>query len=488
MQKLFNIIQKRREIIFFVCLLGLAVFLSTYKLTETPPVWYDEGMYIQTAMNAARFGRQEIQVAPGEFVSAGTVTGGYTFIYPIAWMFQIFGTNLLVARAVAALFLIFFLIASYLLAKKIFGFPTACASSLLLVTFPVLYGNGRNVLGEVPGLLFLTLFLYAVHIIEQGNRDRKWYMLAGASAGLCVVTKPLFIVLLPAVVAALFLYRRRLTWRTAAVATAVIAAAVPFSLWLVMQFQPGDSLFSILHYYSNPYGITDVFSTIGGNFRRFVTELSPAYFFGLFMLWTVSLGVRVRQRRAIAFAETVAFFFSFLVTLAYLRTAGWYRYFFTANVLTLLFLPNALKVLWQAGAVRLRRVALFAGKHASAAVIGILTLVQGYQFIFYSWVGQYYNSTTTHDLQAYVAMQDWRDKSIFIYDSPELVVFLPQANYYQYLALTDNMQVGQEQLSYINMGVPDVIIIKSGLTEAIQSFRLYKVNDTVDRYSILEKI
>jgi hypothetical protein len=34
------------------------------------------------------------------------------------------------------------------------------------VTFPVLYGNGKNVLGEVPGLVFLFIFLASVFEIE----------------------------------------------------------------------------------------------------------------------------------------------------------------------------------------------------------------------------------------------------------------------------------------------------------------------------------
>ena len=72
---------------------------------------------------------------------------------------------------------------------------------MLLVSFAPLYGNGKIVLGEIPGLLFLVLFLLALNKLEDsGYKNHFWSVWAGLGMGLAIVAKPIFILLLPAVV------------------------------------------------------------------------------------------------------------------------------------------------------------------------------------------------------------------------------------------------------------------------------------------------
>jgi len=155
MQQEKKYLSRKFRTIFLIFLSLLGLFLATYKLTESPAVWFDEGVSVQTAMNLATAKTPGMQVEPGVIINATRfMTTGFPLIYPLSFSFKFFGVGMLQARIVMVIFLIGLILIAYLLVKKMFGFRTAVLSSLLLVSFPVLYGNGKNVLGEVPGLFF----------------------------------------------------------------------------------------------------------------------------------------------------------------------------------------------------------------------------------------------------------------------------------------------------------------------------------------------
>src|ERR1041385_6678222 len=87
------------EIVVLIGLFGLAAFFATWHLSESPSVWYDEGIYIHLATNVAAGDGMTFQFAPGELVNRLTrVTISYPFIYPLALALKIFGPNILAAR------------------------------------------------------------------------------------------------------------------------------------------------------------------------------------------------------------------------------------------------------------------------------------------------------------------------------------------------------------------------------------------------------
>src|SRR5689334_17644483 len=92
----------------------VAIVASTYKLSEAPGIWFDEGFYTQMAMNFAEAG-QVLQIAPHEYVSSSYTTVGYPLIAPVALSFKLFGVGVLQGRAVMAAFILLFLISSYVL-------------------------------------------------------------------------------------------------------------------------------------------------------------------------------------------------------------------------------------------------------------------------------------------------------------------------------------------------------------------------------------
>ncbi|MCE9643661.1 glycosyltransferase family 39 protein [Candidatus Parcubacteria bacterium] len=437
----------------------LASFYAFYALTESPPTWYDEGLYIQVAQSIAERGEQTLQVAPGEFVSSGFITGGYPFLAPIALSLHTFGDTLFAARLPMALFILLFLLVAWRFAYDAFGRETAFLSLLLLATLPILYGNGKNVLGEVPGLFYMTLSLMFLWRIEAKNfTGAGLYIGAGLTAGLAVATKP-FLLLFPAAIGLALLFRfRTITFRFKEILAAMIAFALPVSLWLYLQFGIGDKAGATLAYYANPYGIQSLGEIILANALRFFTEATPLYCGAFILLWLVSVIVRIFRGERILIAEWAALSFSLLVLAAYLRTAGWYRYLFPALVLALLFAPHNLKVLYE----ELRRfLPVFSSSLGPVLITGMVLVVGTlhlYQLNYSSWVAEHYRSTAAHELEAYFSEVP-AGETLFVYNVPEAVPFIRTESYYQYIATTDTMVYGADTLELVKQGVPDRVIV-----------------------------
>ncbi len=164
----------------------LLLFAATYKLSEAPAVWYDEGLYSQAAFNFAEHGVHALQTAPDTFITNSYLTVGYTVLFPVSLSYKLFGVGVMQGRAVMVLFILAFAAAFYVLVRMLFGRWQAAWALLLLVSFPVLYGNGKPVLGEVPGMFFLVLTGIALVYLERSNYKSLWaYSAAGFAAGLC---------------------------------------------------------------------------------------------------------------------------------------------------------------------------------------------------------------------------------------------------------------------------------------------------------------
>jgi hypothetical protein len=455
-------------------LFAVLVFFSVSKLTESPPTWFDEGIYLQAAINTALHGAQELQLSPETFSSTAFVTGGFPFLVPISLSFKLFGIGLLQARAVMVLFLLGSALAWFYYARETFGEYIATWSLALLAFFPPLYGQGKNAIGEVPGLFFLAVFLWSVRRLEKQRYEGPWlYLLAGISAGLCISTKPIFFLLGGALLASALLYRTSIVWKFKEICIAALAFLVPCLIWLTHQFSKGDSAGQVLAYYANPYAIQDLNAQMLVNALRFVHETSPMYFAFLMLMWIASVALRTWRKRSLSIAESVAFLFALLVWIAFLRTAGWYRYFFVAEVVALVHTPNALSVL--AGEIRSR----FA-KYALVAAMAALLLIQGYQLLFASWVAVHGERTTSHETAAYLHSLPTAS-SFFIYNAPAAIVFLPSQNYYQYLEILPNRTIGDEFLPLLQSAqAPDYLIINYS--------RWFSASSTLPKYEVEKDI
>lgn len=464
----------------FVSLIAIAVFFSTFRLSESPPVWYDEGWYIQSAMNLIDTGETGLRLSPTEVahVSAQT-TVGYPLIYPLAGWMSLFGRDVLAARSLMVLFILGFVLAAAYLARRLWGSQIALAVLALVATLPTLYGNGKSVLGEVPGLLYFAVFLIMFHLATQASaHKRAWLVGSAIFAGFCVVTKPVFLLLLPAILVAIVIEVRRGSIKAGDVALSAAAGLIPIALWAFLQFRNSDSIQAVLSYYANPYEIKDLGQVILSNAKRLFTDIGTLYLSATMILWTAALSIRLKTRERIQSVEIVAFILSALVALAYLRTAGWYRYLFPAQAVALIFVPASLRCLADRYPKAFMRRAVY-------ALVAVLALLGSYQLAFKSWVADAYSSHKTQEWQDY--MKTVRpDDTIFFYDVPEAALFAPTLNYYQYLAPA-GIILGEKNLDVLRAAIPARVIIESDAYASRRSlFSGYAREREIGKYSILK--
>ena len=480
--------------LFFAILFGIALFFATYHLTESPSVWYDEGFYLQSAANLAQYGQAGLRLSP-DFIepSSKFISVGYPLIYPLALTFSVFGVEVVYGRALMVIFILGFLTVSYLFARRMFGGTCALLSLALLATFPPLYGNGKSVLGEVPGLFYLVSFFIFFTLARTASTRRYWWLaVAGFTAGLCVATKPTFILLLPAIAAGVFLEWRRGNITVKDLCVAASVGVLPIVYWMATQFQTGDSLGTILGEYANPYQIENLSAIIVQNLGRLFTDIGGLFLVVLMGIWTSALLIRIRNKRRVSSEEVIAFVFSLLTIAAYARTAGWYRYLFEAQTMALLFLPITLGVLWGALSERmamlLPRLASFIPKpQRLVLLVGIsLAVLGGYQILFDSWVAEAYQSHKTAFWEEYFRTLP-PDRTLFFYDVPE-VAFFASRDYYQYIS-PSGWPIGKEQLVVIEKGMPDIIVVRSDAYSGMKDilFKSYEIEQTAYKYSLLKK-
>lgn len=468
-----------------VCIFGMTAFYASYKLSESPPTWFDEGIYIQVAQSLAEGGVQTIQTAPGVVVSTGHVTGGYPFLGPIALSFKFFGNTLFAARLPMSVFIVLSVVVTFLLSYFLFGAYDALIATFLLASFPVLYGSGKDVMGEVPGMFYTILTLCLVWKIEDTTYTKtRWWILAGLCAGLAAATKPVFF-LLPIALAIIFLVRFRSwgPWRN--IVWAVGAFSAPVLLWAYMQFGSTDTLLAIFQHYANPYEEVSILGTVLHNLQSFFTQSTPLYCAVLMGLWLLAVSIRVCRKETLSFAEGAALIFSILIWLSYLRTAGWYRYFFEAMVLALIFAPSSLRII--AGTV-FKKISLSRYVPAVSIIFVLLGAIQVYQLNFDSWVAEHYASNQTKTFVAYFSQVP--TTSVLVYDAPEIVPFLHSKNYYQYIDLdpTQTLAYGKENLALLARGVPDQVIIPPHNYEQQKNlFTKYAQTDSVGSYLVLSR-
>lgn len=469
---------------FIAGLLGFSVFLSFYRLTESPPTWFDEGIIIQTASNVLSQGpKASLMVAPEHPVSGWYVTTAYPVTFPIAASFWLFGASLFSARIVMALFIVFFVIAVYALVRMEMVRWLMVSSLGLIVTFAPLYGNGKNVLGEVPGLLFLTLFLLCVRYLESEKSTWRLFLLAGLMLGLAVATKPIFLLLLPVVGVVLIYSHNLLTLQKVFAAIGGFLAA--FLLWVWTQFG-GDNWAAVLEHYANP-NVTVMSNSIISNVFSFVTKIEPLYAFLLLVVWMLSFGVRVYRGYSISRAEWIGGLFSLLVYVAYLRTIGFYRHFLVGEMLALMYLPLSLKTIFSSLCQGVMSM-FFSDARSQFLLGGIMLFLigfQGYQILFSSWVATHYNSHRAASLEVLRSLP--QDETIFLYNTPEAAIFLPRHMlYYQYIDISKKLQIGQNEIIRLSSGTPAFVLVH---TDAIPTIDLshYKILSTIDRYSLWHK-
>lgn len=481
------------------------LYFSLNKLIETPPTWMDEGIIIETARNIASHGSPSIRISPTELVSGGYVTTSYTVTYPISILFKKYGVNIYSARIIMVIYLVLFAISSLLLSIKI-GEKSKYSyilSLFLIVSFAPLYGHGKNVLGEVPGMFYLFISIILISFLSDIlNRTdiRIRYkillnIITGIFIGLTIVTKPIFILLIPAIVLGLIVYIfarykyskmfevRYLALKNSLylyLISGVLSVFLPIYIWFKHQFN-GESLSFILSVYANPHK-NAILESVISNSLRFFTEFQPNYMLILFLVFSLAIIVKFKKYKELNLANIILWFFSGLILLAYVRTPGYYRYFFEAQIVCLTLLPGNIIFLFNQINPKLKKFGIL--------LVLILITVHIRQLFYSSWVSQYKDSKRSEILTKELSNTP-SDSEVFVYQAPEVITFIPNENYSQYIEITKDIIQGTSSLQRLEKGIPDIIVTKDDKV-MLDKVKLltknkYKNVYTLDRYTFLRK-
>jgi putative flippase GtrA/aryl carrier-like protein len=468
------------QVIFIAGTIALFAFLSLYHLSENPPTWLDEGTNIQVAMNIAEHGINAVEIAPGRFISSDFTTTSFTVTYPIALAFNLIETNILIARSVMVAFMALTLLFTYLLISSLSGakkYTIALSSLLLLTTFAPLYGHGKNLLGEVPGLMF---FLAALYFLRKAEQLSSWklFVIAGIAAGLSIATKPLYmLVLAPALLIFVLLKLRSIPLRS--ILALLLSAGTVLIAWFFIHLGHINGLKEVL--FAANAEDASLTARLLRTSSQFLTELQPMYFLGLLSIWLLSLLARWRRRITIDSAELLAVLFALVNLGLYLVSRGFYRYFFPAEVLALIFLPLAL--LTFPVRERNRKITRFVG----VGVISLLIPFQTYQTFFSSWIAQSRSSTRSSELAEHLGTLP-EGSSLFLYNVPEAAIFFPSRNYYQYLNYGEKVIRGEENLPLLFSGEPDFVLVDQKFTAQDRLLPSYEESARFDKYTLYRKV
>lgn len=331
-------------------LLGSLAFMNIFSLQslETRPrFWYDEGINVELARNFSSFGKLDVIIAPNTLSGNGALVGstGYPVTVPLAGVYRAFGFGFAQSRLYMLAWMNIFLIAIYLFSRKRWGSVVATLTTLLFVTYPPFYGNGRSVMGEIPGFFFLLGSLW-MYLEKRSNVG------IGLLAGLAVISKPsVYIFVLP-VYAILYFFRERkhilrsfkyLFW----FGVGAFGSLIPWLLLYREQVFTESTWVKIAEHYSNPYataGVT-VFDNIHNNLLSFFTTGTLVYM--LFFALVVAAITYVRKEWRIHDHALLLFtlFFTPLALAYYLKSAGYLRYLIAVQFLLVLLITPSVAAL-----------------------------------------------------------------------------------------------------------------------------------------------
>ena len=458
----------------FLFLAGVLLFVTLYSsvtLTTKPAYWYDEAMNVELAHNFADFGKLDLVIAPDTFSGQGATVGstGYTVTVPLAGFFRVFGFGLAEARIYMLLWMGALLIAFFFIAKKLWGAFAAYGGTMLIATFAPFYGNGRSVMGEIPGFLF---FLFALYLFE-----RKRWLRSGLLLGFAVVSKPsVFVFLIPAFALALLLrseaWRRKLT-DLCILGSGAVLALIPWFLVYADEISRGGVGASILAHFRNPYAEAG-FSTltnISTNLPTLYTSTTLLYMWAML----VSVGIALFLERALRVEHKNLLILSAvylpLALLQYLKSFGYLRYFVAAEFLIFILFCITLPALarWGLSLCHYRgngnpendtRTGYKNWIPASAGMtVALLVVVQLVQLL---WFSDLYASEKTQKTILHIYATYPTAGTIGVINVPQVASFIPSFQKYQFLSTYGLFDFGTHMLYLSPEKLPDVLVTESG--------------------------
>jgi|GEM_PF-835886 len=314
-------------------LTALALFFALRELGTFPAAWEDDGLFMLTARTLADGGGYAIPILDHLWPYPYALGVGPLVILPSALSMKLLGFSIEAARVPQVFYLLGMIALFYLLAQKLTDTTAARWSTALLITLSAFVNTGKPVLGEVPGLFFLTLGMLCW---QRTHSSRAWTIATGVAFGLAVQTKMTYALLFPALIvcacAALLTRDRRSCISTTHI---LMIALLVFLPWKLIEWTQGGDVGGFLHdLIISPEGKAG-FYVLREN--RALLLRFPYLYFGL-LLVLGSTGIartkNLPRHLRIFLISLIALFI-----LYFLNREGWYRHLLPAHVFLLPFVP-----------------------------------------------------------------------------------------------------------------------------------------------------
>jgi 4-amino-4-deoxy-L-arabinose transferase-like glycosyltransferase len=182
-------------------ILTITYVLCFFNQPYYPAIGYDEGIFLHAPKNLVLYGQYATLSSEGLKPFDQQLSGiGPTVVWPIAWIFSIWGIGLSQARAVIGAYTLLAVGGLYLLGLELTSRRATVLALLLFLGGFVreMLWLSRAVMGELPALAFIALGLWAWLRATRaaGRKATIWLVVCGLLLGAAVTTKPQSIVLI----------------------------------------------------------------------------------------------------------------------------------------------------------------------------------------------------------------------------------------------------------------------------------------------------
>ncbi|MDO8482912.1 MAG: glycosyltransferase family 39 protein [bacterium] len=469
-----SFLNKNKILLLFCLGIIFVLAVSFWTFTTKPKISTDEAISIELARNFQTHGVLSIKTAPADFYRFGEriQSTGYPVTIPLALFFELFGYGLTQARFYMLVWIVATLSFLLWLGIKWFGERNALVAFFLVVTFASFYANGRTVVGEIPGFLFLLVGLY--FLFSRGQR--LW---AGFFFGLAVVSKlSVFGLIIPVLILVYLIEWRKFFQTLTPIAIGMLPAGL---LWIFLSLnQPllKSTWITLFHFYQNPYS-SSISSNVINNIIA-IPHSTTLIYFGILFIIIICARFLVENSRKTLYNFVIIYGIAAFVY--YLRSPGWLRYILISELLILFLLPHALTLIFARLRDRYPR-ALFSG-WLPAGVLVALIVVQCVQMftvsdIFYS-DGAIRAATSIN--------RNFPGKSVGVLNAVEVAVWLDTPERYLAMDLAGLPQIGLNPL--LQEKLPEVVVSNIGQRFLVEGQEVvnsnYVIFGAVGSYTIYE--
>lgn len=418
-------------------IIAFTLFISLRTLTSQPRYFFDEAGVVETAHSFATNGKLDIMVSPNTFSGYPHLFNatGYTVSLPLAFIFKISHVSLISGRLMMTLWLVIAILSIWYIVSRFWNPKTGLYASALVASFAPFYGNGMQIMGEVPGFVFLIWGLYQLFYKQN-------FKFTGLLFGLSAISKPSIygLLLVSFLIYLVFFENDRLQ----KLKDFIIGCVGPMTLFFILIMPHIFSLkpwFEIINLYRNPYDSPSLLHNIILNIQTYWHHSTIVYFGFLIIgiVWLVFKNYRSIDpvsRKLYTFSLIYIAFLAFY----FLRSPGWFRYLFPLELLTLIFLYPILSI-------SKKRLGFY-------VAICLILLNIGQLFLFRGDV----KDTSPQDTASYITNLN---QSVGIINALEVSSLMPTEKRYQIVKYVGVPELGINPLLFKGTSKTKIIVFKS---------------------------